>query len=112
MTDKTNQLAMMITAMKKRLMLLFAMTAVVCLAGLACSQKKIDTDRVRAAFPNLAGEAKDYLDKGLKAIDESNYVAAIRPLKMLAYKVKMDKAQGAVLEDTIAKTEARAAKQK
>ena len=48
----------------------------------------------------------------MKAIDQSNYVAAVRPLKELAIKVKMDKNQSLILEDTLAKAQAKAAKQK
>lgn len=98
--------------MKKRLILLFTMTGLVWLAVLGCSNNNIDTAKVRAAFPGLTGEAKDDLDMGLKAIDQSNYVAAIRPLKVLALKLKMDKNQSRILEDALAKTEAKAAKQK
>jgi hypothetical protein len=46
----------------------------------------------------------------LKAIDEGNFAAAARPLKVIAYKVKLDKHQREVLEDTIAKVEAKAVK--
>ena len=98
--------------MKKRLILIFTVTSLACLAVVGCSNNNIDTAKVRAAFPSLAGEDKDDLELGLKAIEQSNYVAALRPLKVLAIKVKMDKDQRLLLEDTIAKVEARAAKQK
>ena len=98
--------------MKKRLILILTMTGVAWLAVLGCSNNNIDTAKVRASFSSLTGEAKDDLELGLKAIDQSNYVAAIRPLKVLALKVKMDKTQSRILEDTIAKAETKAAKQK
>jgi hypothetical protein len=98
--------------MKKRLILFVTVTGLAWLAVLGCSNHNIDTAKVRAAFPSVTGEAKDDLELALKAIDESNYVAAVRPLKVLAIKVKMDKDQRLILEDTIAKTEAKAAKQK
>jgi hypothetical protein len=98
--------------MKKRLTLVLTMAGLAWLAALGCSNHNIDTAKVRAAFPSLSGEAKDDLELGLKAIDQSNYVASIRPLKVLAIKVKMDKDQRLILEDTIAKAEAKAAKQK
>ena len=98
--------------MKKRLILLSAMTALALLAAVGCSNKNIDTAKVRAAFQSLTGDGKRYIEEGLTAIDQSNYVAAVRPLKNVAYTVKLDKSQRAVLEDTIAKVEARAAKQK
>jgi len=98
--------------MKTRLILLAAIASVAWLAASGCSDKKIDTAKVRAAFPSLSGGARQYLDQGLKAIDESNYEAAVRPLKNIAYKIKLDKNQTAILEDTITKAEARAAQQK
>jgi hypothetical protein len=98
--------------MKKRLMLIFTMTGLAWLAVLGCSNHNIDTAKVRAAFPSISGEAKDDLELALKAIDQSNYVAAVRPLKVLAIRVKLDKNQSLILEDTIAKTEAKAAQQK
>ena len=98
--------------MKKRLILIFTMSALAWLAAAGCSNDNIDTAKVRAAFPSMSGEAKDDLDVALKEIDQSNYVAAIRPLKVVALKMKMDKIQSALLEDTLAKAEAKAAKQK
>jgi hypothetical protein len=98
--------------MKKRLIQIFAMTALVVLVASGCSSKKIDTAKVRAAFQSLSADGQQYLEQGLTAIDQSNYVAAARPLRALAYKVKLDKNQRDILEDTIAKAEALAAKQK
>jgi hypothetical protein len=101
-----------VRGMKKRLVLVVTVMGLAWLAVSGCSNKNIDTAKVRAAFQSLSGDARQYLDTGLKAIDESNYVAAVRPLKTLAYKVKLDKDQRDILEDTIAKAEAKAAKQK
>jgi len=98
--------------MKKRLILIFTVTALACLAVVGCSNNNIDTAKVRAAFPSLTGEDKDDLELGLKAIEQSNYVAALRPLKVLAIKVKMDKNQTLILKDTLTKAEAMAAKHK
>ncbi len=98
--------------MKKRLILLLALTGLAWLAASGCSNKNIDTAKVRAAFQSLSGEGKQYIEEGLKAIEQSNYVAAVRPLKNVAYTVKLDKNQRVILEDTIAKVEAKAAKQK
>jgi len=95
--------------MKKRLILLVTMTGLAWLAASGCSNKNIDTAKVREAFQSLSGDARQYLDQGLKAIDESNYVAAVRPLKKLGFTVKLDKNQRLILEDTIAKAEAKAA---
>ncbi|HUC85825.1 MAG TPA: hypothetical protein VL970_11580 [Candidatus Acidoferrales bacterium] len=98
--------------MKKRLLYVFAVSGLIAFAASGCSNKNIDTAKVRAAFQTLSGEGRQYLDQGLTAIDQSNYVAAVRPLRTLAYKVKLDKTQRDLLEDTITKAEAKAASQK
>jgi cytochrome c-type biogenesis protein CcmH/NrfG len=98
--------------MKKRLALIFTLTVLAWLVAAGCSNNNIDTAKVRAAFASLSGGPKDDLDLALKAIEQSNYVAAIRPLKVLAISVKMDKNQTLLLEDTLAKVEAKAAQKK
>jgi len=98
--------------MKKRLTLIFTLTSLVWLAASGCSNKNIDTAKVRAAFPAISGDAKNILEQALKDIDQSNYVAAVRPLKVLALQVKMDKDQRLILADTIAKAAAKAGPQK
>jgi hypothetical protein len=98
--------------MKKRLMLIFATSGLVWLASLGCSNNNIDTAKVRAACQSLTEGAKDVVEQACKDIDQSNYVAAIRPLKNIAYTVKLDKDQRLILNDAIAKAEAKAAKQK
>jgi hypothetical protein len=98
--------------MKRRLILLVAMTAVASAALIGCSNNNIDTAKLRQSFQSISGDARNSLDVAFKAIDESNYVAALRPLRTVAYKAKLDKQQSAILEETIAKVEAKAAKQK
>jgi hypothetical protein len=98
--------------MKKRLIHIFAMTGLTVLVALGCSNKKIDTAKVREAFQSLSGEARQNLDQGLTAIDESNYVAALKPLNKVAFLAKLDKDQRLLLKDTLAKVEAKAAQQK
>jgi|HubBroStandDraft_1064217.scaffolds.fasta_scaffold380933_2 hypothetical protein len=98
--------------MKKRLILLLTMTGMAWLAAAGCSEKKIDTAQVRAAFTSLTGEARKDLDDGLAAIDQSNYVAAVKPLQKVEFLVKMDQNQRLLLKDTLAKVEAKAARQK
>ncbi len=88
------------------------MAGLVCLLSVGCSNKNIDTAKVREAFQSLSGDARQNLEQALTAIDQSNYVAAVKPLKKVAYTLKMDKNQTLILQETIAKTEARAAKQK
>jgi hypothetical protein len=96
-------------AMKKRLILLVTLTGLAWLAASGCSKKHIDTAKVREALQSLTGDARQELEQGLKDIDESNYVAAVRPLKKVAYTVKLDKDQRLILEDTITQVEAKAA---
>jgi len=98
--------------MKKRMIQILAAAGLSVVVALGCSQPKIDTAKVRAAFQSLTPDVKQNLEEGLSAIDQSNYVAAIKPLKKIAYTVQLDSNQRLLLEDTIAKAEARAAKQK
>ncbi len=98
--------------MKKRLILLLTLTGMACLAVAGCSEKKIDTAQVRAAFTSLNGEAKQDLDEALAAIDQSNYVAAVKPLQKVEFLVKLNKDQLLILKDTLTKVEAKAARQK
>ena len=99
-------------AMKKRMIHIVAMTGLIAAVALGCSNKNIDTAKLRAAFPSLSGDAKDNLEEGLTAIDQSNYIAAVKPLNKVGYLAKLNKEQGLLLEETIAKVEAKAAKQK
>ncbi|HEY3863097.1 MAG TPA: hypothetical protein VGO59_14540 [Verrucomicrobiae bacterium] len=98
--------------MHKRLIRIFAISALAWMAVLGCSKNDIDTAKIRQAFQSVSGPAKDYLDQGLSAIDQTNYIAAVHPLKKMAYTLKLDNNQRLILEDTIAKVEAKAAKQK
>jgi hypothetical protein len=98
--------------MKKWLIPLMAAACLGWLGVLGCSNNNIDTAKVRQALQSLPDNAKEFLEQGLKDIDQSNFVAAVRPLKKVVFTVKLDKTQRAVLEDTIAKAQARAAKQK
>jgi hypothetical protein len=98
--------------MKKRLILLLTLTGVAWLAVTGCSEKKIDTAQVRAAFASLNGEAKQDMDEAMAAIDQSNYVAAVKPLQKVEFLVKLDQNQRLLLKDTLAKVQAKAARQK
>jgi hypothetical protein len=102
---------MMTRAMKKRLMFIFALSGLLWLAASGCSNKNIDTAKVRATFQSVPG-AKDVVEQACKDIDQSNYVAAVRPLKNIAYTVKLEKDQRLLLDDTIAKLQAKVAHQK
>jgi hypothetical protein len=99
-------------SMKKRLTFLPLLAGMVCLLPLACSNKSIDTAKVRAAFASVAGAPKQQLDEALGDIEASNYVAAVEPLRRVAYSVKMNATQRKLLEDTMAKVKAKAAAQK
>jgi hypothetical protein len=98
--------------MKKRLILLPALAGVLCLAATGCSNKSIDVAKVRDAFQSLSDGPKEQLEQALKDIEASNYVAAVKPLERVAYSIKMDVKQRKLLEDTLTRTRAKAAKQK
>lgn len=86
------------------------LTGLVCLLAAGCSNSNIDTARVRAAFPSITGDGKAQLETALGAIDASNYAAAVKPLEKAAYEIKMDKNQRVILEDTLQKVRAKAAR--
>jgi hypothetical protein len=79
--------------------------------AVGCSNRNIDTAKVRAAFPSIDGDAKAQLETALAAIDASNYLAAVRPLEKAKYEIKMDKTQREILEDTLKKARAKAQQQ-
>lgn len=98
--------------MKKRVISTFVLAGFLCLGAAGCSNKNIDTAKVRAAFPNIDGDAKVQLEKGLSAIDASDFTSAIKPLEKATYEIKMDKTQRDLLQDTLKKARAKAAQQK
>jgi hypothetical protein len=98
--------------MKKRLIFLPLLAGLLCFAAAGCSEKSIDTAKVRAAFPTVADTSKQLLEEGLADIDHSNYVAAVKPLRMFAFTTKMDRAQRKIMADTIARVNAKAAASK
>lgn len=97
--------------MKKRIIPFVVLTGWICLVAAGCSNSNIDTGKVRAAFPSIDGDAKVQLEQALAAIDASNYAAAVKPLEKAAYEIKMDKPQRKILEDTLKKARAKAARQ-
>jgi hypothetical protein len=101
--------------MKKRIIQLsglFVLAGAIFLSATGCSNHNIDTAKVRAAFAGIDGDAKTQLETGLTAIDAGNYDAALKPLKIAAFEIKMDKNQRAILEDTIRKARVKAQQQK
>lgn len=98
--------------MKKRLIASVVLTGLISLVSVGCSNKNIDTDKVRAAFPNIAGDAKAQLEQSLADIDATNFAAAVKPLEKATYEIKMDAGQRKILEDTLKKVRAKAAQQK
>jgi hypothetical protein len=98
--------------MNKRFFSLLAPAAALCLAATACSNKAIDTAKVRAAFAAVSNAPRQQLDEALSDIENSNYVAALKPLRTVAYSVKMDASQRKIFEDLVAKVKARAEAQK
>jgi hypothetical protein len=101
-----------IKAMKKRLIASVLLSGLLCVGSFGCSNKNIDTAKVRAAFPDIGGDAKVQLERGLEEIDASNFAAAVKPLEKATYEIKMDANQRKILEDTLKKTRAKAAQQK
>ncbi len=98
--------------MKKRLIFLPVLAGLLCLAASGCSNKNIDTAKVREAFQSVSGDAKEQLEEALKDIEASNYVAAVKPLRTVAYTVRMDANQRKVLEEMMKKLRAKVAAQK
>ena len=96
--------------MKKRVISTFVLTALLCLGAAGCSNKNIDTAKVRAAFPNIDGDAKLQLEKGLSSIDSGDFTSAVKPLEKATYEIKMNKDQREILQDTLKKARAKAAK--
>ena len=96
--------------MKKRVISSFVLAGLICLGATGCSNKNIDTAKVRAAFPNLEGDAKVQLEKGLAAIDASDFASAVKPLEKATYEIKMNKDQREILQDTLKKARAQAPK--
>ncbi len=94
----------------RRLIFTFTVAGFVALATAGCSHKTLDTAKIRATFESTS--SKDYIEQACQMIDQSNYVAALRPLKKVAYTAKLDKDQQLVLQDTLEMVQAKAAKQK
>ncbi|HEY3856758.1 MAG TPA: hypothetical protein VGO67_20425 [Verrucomicrobiae bacterium] len=96
--------------MKKRVISSFVLTALLCLGATGCSNKNIDTAKIRAAFPNLEGDAKVQLEKGLAACDANDYAGAVKPLEKATYEIKMNKDQREILQDALKKARAKSPK--
>jgi hypothetical protein len=95
--------------MKKGLISLFALVVVVCCGTVGCSNREIDPAKVRAAFQNEPDNVKSQLEQGLTAIEAGNYAAALKPLELIALKVKLPPPENNILLDTISKAQAKAA---
>jgi triosephosphate isomerase len=93
--------------MKKLLCLLAVVVGVILAGTTGCSNKKIDAEKVRAAFQTAPDDIKAQLEKGLEAIKSTNYSAAVRPLEKVGYGTKLTKEQRDILVDTIKKVRAR-----
>jgi hypothetical protein len=98
--------------MKQRLTFFPLLAATLCFLPLACSNKNIETAKLREAFASAGDGPKQQLDQALADIEASNYVAAIEPLRKVAYTVKMNVTQRKLLEDTMTKVKAKASQQK
>jgi hypothetical protein len=94
------------------LIFLPVLAGLLCLAASGCSNKNIDTAKVREAFQSVSGDSRAQLEEALKDIEASNYVAAVKPLRTVAYTVRMDANQRKVLEEMMKKLRAKVAAQK
>jgi len=77
-----------------------------------CSDSEIHIDKVRAAFQGLPPEQEARVEESLKDISETNYAAALKPLRAVAMSAKLNADQRKVLEDTVLKVKLKADKQK
>lgn len=84
-----------------------ALALALCLAA-GCSDHEIHLDKVRAALQGLPDPQKTQLEEGLTDIAASNYVAALKPLQLVAYGAKLDNDQRKILEDTLSKVKEKA----
>lgn len=94
-------------AMKKRLSTLISVFALLAFVG--CSDKNIDTAKIRTAMQSLDDAQKTQLEAGLTAIDQGRYKDALLPLRKVAFGAKLTKDQGKVLKDAMDKLNAKIA---
>jgi outer membrane murein-binding lipoprotein Lpp len=73
-----------------------------------CSDSAIHVDKVRAAFQGIPADKMEKLETGLKAVESSNYSAALPTLQAFAFGTKMNDEQRKVMTDTIEKVSAKA----
>jgi hypothetical protein len=97
--------------MKKRFFTLVAAASLAFLFLVGCSNKNIDTAKVRAGLQSLDGPQKEQLEAGLSAIDAGKYKEALLPLRKLAFGAKLDKTQSKILKDTLEKLQVKIAKE-
>ncbi len=109
MPDKIRWVIYIVPRMR-RFISIFAIAGLIGWVAPGCSEKKIDTAKVRSTFQ--ATSVKDNIEQACQMIDTSNYVGAIKQLKKIAYTAKLDKDQQLVLQDTLDWVQAKAAKQK
>ena len=94
--------------MKKILMPLLLLTGLMAFGVTGCSNKEIDTVKLRSVFQDVAPEARTYLDTGIADIQAGKFTEALPALQHVAYAAKMNKDQRLLLEDAIKKVKARA----
>jgi hypothetical protein len=95
--------------MKKRLSIFVSMLTLLAVTG--CSNKDIDTAKIRTAMQSLEEGQKAQLEAGLTAIEAGKYKDALLPLRKVAFGAKLSKDQGKLLKDTMDKLQAKIAQQ-
>lgn len=93
--------------MKKLLLPLLLLAALMAWGATGCANKEIDTAKLQSSFQDATPEVRPYLDKGVAAIKAGKYAEALPALQHVAFAAKMSQEQRAVLEDAIKKVKAR-----
>ena len=97
--------------MKKRLFTFVAVASFAFVALVGCSDQNVDTAKLRAALQSLDGAQKAQLELALSDIDSGKYKEAVLPLRKIGFGAKLTKEQAKILQDTMTKVQAKAAKE-
>jgi len=93
--------------MKNFLRPIWLLAVILAWGVVGCSNEKIDTAKLRGAFPEPRPEVQTNLDKGIAAIDAGNFAEALPALQRVAFAAKMNQGQRTILEDAIKKVKAK-----
>jgi len=75
-----------------------------------CSNRDVDVAKLQSSFQSADASTRAELDKGIAAISAGKFADALPPLRYVAYSTKLTKDQRVILEDSIKKVKARAAR--